>query len=156
MTLTQKFAELTPEHLEQFNTVKDAAGLEAFAAQHGIEFTEEEKAKLAQYLQDGLLPIDDDDLDAAAGGWHDIILCSHPYWVHAEGFSWVECEYCHRTQVKSLKPRLLPGNRLCGFEDCKCFACSSNWKTIVICERTGRVRRWDSRWVDCMCGIHVK
>lgn len=71
MTLTQKFANLTPEQLARFATVKNAATLEKFTSEYSIEFTEEEKAQMAEYFKKGILPLADDDLDKAAGGISD-------------------------------------------------------------------------------------
>jgi hypothetical protein len=68
MTLTERFASLTPKHREQFAAVKDEAALDAFAAEHGVELTAEDKTSVLEYFQSGVIPLDDDDLEAVAGG----------------------------------------------------------------------------------------
>ena len=43
MTLIEKFATLTPEQREKFKALKDGAGLDAFLAETGAAFSQEEK-----------------------------------------------------------------------------------------------------------------
>lgn len=69
MTLMNKFANLTPEQREKFAEAKNTAALDAFASEHGIELTDEEKQDTLEYIKTGVLPLSDDELDAAAGGW---------------------------------------------------------------------------------------
>jgi len=68
MNITEKFSTLTQEQRELFNTVSDGAGLDTFLSQSGIELTAEEKAAALEFVASGLLPLDDDELDAVAGG----------------------------------------------------------------------------------------
>jgi len=68
MTIAEKFANLTPEHLEKFKALKDSAGLDAFLTETGLELTAEEKAKVLQYIESGKLPLADEELDNVAGG----------------------------------------------------------------------------------------
>ena len=68
MTLTQTFATLTPAQKEQFAGVKTEAALEAFASQHGIALTGEQKADAVEYFKTGILSLEDEELDNVAGG----------------------------------------------------------------------------------------
>ena len=68
MNITEKFSNLTREQREFFNTVRDGAGLEAFLGKSDIELTSEEKVAALEFIASGLLPLDDDELDAVAGG----------------------------------------------------------------------------------------
>ena len=68
MTLTQKIASLTPEQREKLGTVKDEKALVAFAAEAGIELTEQDKKDALAYFENGVIPMSDDDMDAVAGG----------------------------------------------------------------------------------------
>ena len=68
MTFTEKFANLTPEHLEKFNALKDGAGLDALLTESGIELTAEEKTKVLEYIESGKLSLADEELDNVAGG----------------------------------------------------------------------------------------
>ena len=68
MNITEKFSTLTREQRELFNTVSDGAGLDTFLSKSGIELTPEEKAAALEFIASGLLPLDDDELDAVAGG----------------------------------------------------------------------------------------
>ena len=68
MNIIEKFSNLTQKQRELFNTVSDGAGLDTFLSQSGIELTAEEKTAALEFVASGLLPLDDDELDAVAGG----------------------------------------------------------------------------------------
>ena len=68
MTLMEKFAKLTPEQRGNLGAVKDEAALVAFAAESGIELTEQDKRDALAYFESGVLPMSDDDMAAVAGG----------------------------------------------------------------------------------------
>ena len=68
MTLTEKFAALTPEQQEQFDTVKTVEQFEALLAEHKLEPSAEEKAGALEYLEKGIIPLADEELENAAGG----------------------------------------------------------------------------------------
>ncbi|MCL2096229.1 MAG: hypothetical protein FWH10_04910 [Oscillospiraceae bacterium] len=83
MTLTQKFAALTPEQQEKFKALKDSAALDAFLAENSLTLTDEEKAQAAEYFKTGKLPLPDEELDNVAGGcgfgttdWYRYAKCS--------------------------------------------------------------------------------
>jgi len=68
MTLMEKFASLTPEQREKFDEVNDEATLVAFAVENNIELTDEDKKKALTYVENGVVPMSDNDLEAVAGG----------------------------------------------------------------------------------------
>ena len=68
MTLTEKFANLTPGQREKFNALKDSAGLDTFLSETGLELTVEEKTQVLEYIASGKLPIADEELENVAGG----------------------------------------------------------------------------------------
>jgi len=68
MTLTEKFAALTPEQREQFKAVKTAEQLDAFLTDNKLELSVEEKAQALEYLEKGVLPLADEELENVAGG----------------------------------------------------------------------------------------
>ena len=68
MNITEKFSALTKEQHELFNAVRDGQGLETFLSKTAIELTPEEKNAALEFIASGLLPLDDDELDAVAGG----------------------------------------------------------------------------------------
>ncbi|MCL2080046.1 MAG: hypothetical protein FWH17_09485 [Oscillospiraceae bacterium] len=68
MTLAQKFEEFNPEQKEQLLAVKSEAELDAFLAKTGKELSPEEKAEALEYIATGVAPLEDDDLEAVAGG----------------------------------------------------------------------------------------
>jgi len=85
MTITEKFATLTTEQQEKFNALKDGAGLDAFLSDTGLELTEEEKAQVLEFIETGKLPIDDDELDAAAGGVDSSVISAWRRIAESEG-----------------------------------------------------------------------
>ena len=68
MTLTEKFAGLTPAQRERFNTIKDTAELDIFLAETAITLTAEEKEQTASYIASGRMPLADEELESVAGG----------------------------------------------------------------------------------------
>ena len=68
MTLTEKFAKLTPEQREKFNTITDGAGLDAFLSETGLQLTADEMAAVTDYIVSGQLPLEDEELSNVAGG----------------------------------------------------------------------------------------
>ena len=68
MKLTEKFANLNAEQLQQIREIKDAEGLYAFLGEQNIELDEAERAAVLSYIETGKQPLDDDELDAVAGG----------------------------------------------------------------------------------------
>ena len=85
MTITEKFATLTTEQQEKFNALKDGAGLDAFLSDTGLELTEEEKAQVLEFIETGKLPIDDDELDAVAGGVDSSVISAWRRIAESEG-----------------------------------------------------------------------
>ena len=68
MSLTTKFSELTSEQQEAFNKIKSVEALDKFLADNNVTLTDEEKSNVVEYFETGMLPLDDDDLDAVTGG----------------------------------------------------------------------------------------
>ena len=101
MNITEKFSTLTQEQRELFNTVKDGAGLEAFLGQSGMMLTPEEKTAALEFVASGLLPLDDDELDAVAGGcsasdvrYGTCPKCGGEGTYKIEGNSYASCSAC--------------------------------------------------------------
>lgn len=147
MTLMEKFATLTPEQREKFAEVKDAAALDAFVSEQGIDLTDEEKTQTLEYIKTGVLPLDDDELDAAAGGlwgYMDFSSFGHgdpmaegrsdPVGVHPCGCEWqfdirwpsgyVYADYLKRTPTK-------PGVAIATYYDVKCYKCGRQWSELT-------------------------
>ncbi|MCL2096227.1 MAG: hypothetical protein FWH10_04900 [Oscillospiraceae bacterium] len=79
MTITQKFATLTPEQREKFKELKDAAAgvvLDAFLDENNLALTDEEKAQALEYLKSGKLPLADEELENVAGGGCGGVKCN--------------------------------------------------------------------------------
>ena len=68
MSLASKFNELTSEQQEVFKEVKSVESLDIFLTDNNIVLTDEEKANIIEYLKTGMMPLDDDDMDAVTGG----------------------------------------------------------------------------------------
>ena len=68
MTLTQKFASISPEQREKFKALKDATALDAFLTENSLALTDEEKAQAIEYFSSGKLPLADEELENVAGG----------------------------------------------------------------------------------------
>jgi hypothetical protein len=68
MNLQEKFAALPPELQEKFFAVKDAAGLDAYLAEAGVELTAEEKSHVFALYVEGTAPLQDLELENVAGG----------------------------------------------------------------------------------------
>ena len=80
MTLTEKFAKLTPEQREKFSAVSDSAGLDAFLAETGAALSQEEKARVMELITSGKQPLADEELEnASGGGGSPISFCGAPY-----------------------------------------------------------------------------
>ena len=68
MELLKKFSGLTAGQQEQVRNITDAAGLDTFLTSEKITLDEAERAEVLSYIGTGKQPLDDDDLDAVAGG----------------------------------------------------------------------------------------
>ena len=68
MTLAQKFEKFSPEEQERLFAIQNAAELDTFLAETGQELSGDDKAKVLEYIGTGVAPLDDDDLEAIAGG----------------------------------------------------------------------------------------
>lgn len=142
MTLMEKFANLTPKQKEEFAVITNAAELDAFASEHGIDLTDEEKAQAAEYFEKGRLPLSDDDLDLVAGG---AAKDESPALAAADGrthnlpaFSLL-CA-CHhknkwaRSTNMYVKTMWIPDakqyqNIICtAYMDIKCYKCGQQWE----------------------------
>ena len=85
MTLTEKFATLTPEQQEQFKSIKNADQLDALLAEQKIDLSAEEKAQTIEFIEKGIIPLVDEELDNVAGGG---------------GCGTLKCKKCNSTNVK--------------------------------------------------------
>ena len=68
MSVIKKFNELTSEQQEAFNEIKSVEALDKFIADNNINLTDGEKSSVVVYLETGMMPLDDDDMDAVTGG----------------------------------------------------------------------------------------
>jgi hypothetical protein len=68
MSIIEKIATLTPEQQESFSALKDSAALDAFLRDTGLELTNEEKEAALSLIENGKLPLADDELNEVAGG----------------------------------------------------------------------------------------
>ena len=137
MTLMEKIAKLTPEQREKLDSVKDEAALVAFAAENGIELTEQDKKDVLDYFENGITPISDDDMDAVAGG--AAAKKSSPEKAAADGRtvplpSRNNLCYCHyenkwarsKTHIRD-KITDIVTYRVYLFSDIKCYKCNKTW-----------------------------
>jgi hypothetical protein len=112
MTITEKFATLTPEQREKFNAVKDGAGLDVFISETSVEITDEEKLQILSYIESGKLPLADEELDNVAGGF----ICNPQppkfYAYHGMKYS-DECKKCGSRDIVKGYPIQC---RACGYE----------------------------------------
>ena len=68
MNLAEKFANLSVEQQKQMREIKNVAGLDAFLVAEGITLSAEAHAEVLAFFNTGIKPLNDDDLDAVAGG----------------------------------------------------------------------------------------
>ncbi|MCL2078571.1 MAG: hypothetical protein FWH17_01865 [Oscillospiraceae bacterium] len=145
MTLTERFAALTPEQQETFSTVTDSAGLDAFLAETGLKLTADEKAQVTEVITTGKQPLSDDDLSAVAGGQDPVLVGvwkkqaesegrgTHVGISHKGGFyywHWVDatCRSCNVegslfSATKSESRPYTNDSLAQDFYDVKCYAC---------------------------------
>lgn len=140
MTLIEKLAQLenlTPDQRERFAVSKDFAVLEALLSEQGIELTAEEKVQAAEYVKNGIQPLEDDDLVAVSGGNSDdaYINVVTRHFKDENLSEYLGCPVCGTPQVYSttVKPKsvlVLLTQYYYQWNDCKCKACNKTWTYI--------------------------
>ena len=138
MTLTERFAALTPEQREKFNAVGDGTGLEAFLSEIGFDVTADEKARVLEYIATGKLQLSDEEISTLAGGSRDegsadgreVQVGSHRL-VAGIGSRWFAetCGACSAEGGIFAKSHSGDGNV---FYDCKCYNCGKQWTKLSI------------------------
>ncbi len=68
MTLMERIANFTTEQKEKFIMITDLDALDSFAAEYGIELSNEDREKSKEYFENQRILLDDEELDAATGG----------------------------------------------------------------------------------------
>ncbi len=68
MTVSEKFAAFTTEDKERLAAVTDMESLVAFFQEHDIELPQEDMQGILEAIRAKLVPMEDDELDVAAGG----------------------------------------------------------------------------------------
>ena len=87
MTITEKFAKLTPEQSRKFIALENGAELDAFLSNVGLELTDEEKAQVLEFIESGKMQLSDEDIENAAGGFKN---SSSFKWVNTpKGFGYI-------------------------------------------------------------------
>jgi len=145
MTLTQKFANLSPEQREQFAAVKDGAALDTFLAEHGITLTDDERQSALEYFQSGILPLDDDDLDAVAGGAskedsanqaaNDGRTYNMPSAIMSQINGYCACNHSHKwARTRTYKGQSSGTNAsfIYDYSDIKCYNCGKTWANETV------------------------
>ena len=148
MTLMEKFAKLTPEQREKLNAVKDEAALIAFAAENGIELTEQDKRDALAYFESGVLPMSEDDMDAVAGGAAAkktspakaaadgrLVPMPHSHYFY-HPFSYCSCHHDNKwareviTTTSGYDANTVTHSST--YIDIKCYKCNKQWSKITI------------------------
>ena len=148
MSLMEKFAKLTPEQREKFDSVKDENALVAFAAENGIELTEQDKKDALAYVENGVAPMSDDDMEAVAGGnakkeesrkqaAADGRTIAVPIGNWQGGKGCCACNNDHKWARSKQKDGFRDGSWWNLYEDVKCYKCNNTWPSVSV--RAGAV-----------------
>ena len=127
MTLMQKFETFSPEQKEKLLALQSADQLDAFLAETKSEMSAEEKAQVLEYITSGIVPLDDDDMEAVAGG----VQTKKNSEQQAEddgriynvppGDDLCTCNYRHKWAREVVKTNLTE----CNCSDVKCYKCGA-------------------------------
>ncbi len=140
MNLSEKFASLTKEDKERLGAVEDMPELEAFLSEHGIELTGDQKAALLEGIRSGVKPIEDDELNAVAGGGRIIITDAEEKIVkqlaardgRTINMPWGEALYINATicicnHKYKWGREIVPADYGKYLTDIKCYNCDKTW-----------------------------
>lgn len=143
MKLAEKLASLSPEQRVQLNAVKDMDKLAAFASEQGMELTTGEMQGVLEYIKTGVLPLEDEELEAATGGTAGAGATSHT-------------EAAAMAKEQGYKHNLPLGNHLCvhnhNYKWAKTKHSEHMYKTVykqIKCFKCGK--EWDE-WADIAAG----
>ncbi len=143
MTNNENFQNLTPEQVKEIAAIKNIADLESFAVKHGIELSASDREAASEFIQSGLQPLDDDELDAAAGGGFsddnrffnltekDAEIAKQarsdgrPYRLNAYAVN-CSCNAKYKYYRKNEYYLLVRA-----YSDVKCYKCGRTWKKII-------------------------
>lgn len=135
-----KFSDLTSDQQEQLAAVKDETQLAAFVSKHGIALSDQEKQDTLEYIKTGVLPLDDDELDAAAGGsdrWSSASSYAEAkeraeadgrvYGMPTASFT-CACNHQYKyAKSKILRTSAYDGDGYYAYGDIKCYKCGKGW-----------------------------
>ena len=139
MGLSEKFGKLTAEQQQQIREIKDAAALDALLAAEGIVLSAQEHAEALTFFETGKQPLDDDDLDAVAGGADK----DYKAMAYAEGRTipvtvglWPNMCSCFVEQVWARTVTKVRQSNMTAFtyHDCKCYRCGHQVPTYKVSE----------------------
>ena len=145
MSLTAKFNGLTSEQQEAFGEVKSAEALDKFIADNNIILTDEEKSNVVEYIETGMMPLSDDDLDAVVGGKGnqtplDKARAEGRPIPFAFGGMFVPCPTCSSScetfMYASERVGIAGGGlKFAGvsrYDNCKCYNCNNTWVSLWV------------------------
>lgn len=133
--LTEKFKSLTQDSREKFLAVKSEPELCTFLDDTGVVLSQEEKAVVLDYINNGKLELSDDEMDSVSGGKNEASA-----W-EADGrrirvvFLRGEGKCCSKLQVyaRNREEVRSPINALMSYYyDCKCYNCGNTEDVIGV------------------------
>ncbi len=137
------FQSLSSEQMREIASIKSLSGLESFASKHGLELSDDMREAATEFIQSGLQPLDDDELDAAAGGGFsddnmffnltekDAEVAKQarrdgrPYRLNAYAVN-CSCNAKYKYYRKNEYYLLVRA-----YSDVKCYKCGRTWKKII-------------------------
>ena len=133
MTLAEKFKGFNPEQQEKLLAIETAEELDAFLAETDIVFSGEEKSMIIEYINTGVAPLNDDDLEAVAGGQSkedsEMRARADGRKINLPAGGGHCGNSCHHKHKWAVKVTYTKGSDYWDYHDVKCYKCGV-WKAV--------------------------